>query len=186
LKIISGQYRGRKLATAKGHETRPPLEFLRSALFNILGKDIVDTRVLDIFAGSGSLGLEALSRGAKNCTFIEAGRNIQKILKQNIKNIGCEDKIEILPGRVPGVFSMLNEKGYDIIFIDPPFDALMQGQFLDIEDMLLPFLSEAGLVVIRHPENVPFLPENGLYEMVKEKKYGISILKFKRPFKKKE
>jgi 16S rRNA (guanine966-N2)-methyltransferase len=183
LKIISGQFRGKKIETAKGHATRPPLEFLRSALFNILAKDIQSKIVLDIFSGSGSIGLEALSRGASHCTFIESGRGILKILKENIGNMDCEESTTILPGRVPRIFSSLQEKHFDIIFVDPPFDALMQGVFLDIEDQLLPYLKDDGLIILRHPENVPFLPDRGLYEMVKEKKYGISILKFKKPIK---
>jgi 16S rRNA (guanine966-N2)-methyltransferase len=183
LKIISGTFRGRNIETTNGHQTRPPLAFLRSALFNILGTDVKDAIILDIFSGSGSLGLEALSRGAQHCSFIESGRGILKILKMNIENFNCEEQTTLYAGKVPNVFSSLKEKQYDIIFIDPPFDALMQGQFLDLEDLLLPNLSEKGLVVIRHPENVPFMPDRGLYETVKEKKYGISILKFKRPLK---
>jgi 16S rRNA (guanine966-N2)-methyltransferase len=183
LKIISGKYRSRKLATTEDLATRPPLELVRSALFNIIGKDIQETKVLDVFAGSGSIGLEALSRGASACTFIDAGRAIVKKLKQNIEHLDCESICTVHCGRIPGVFSLLGEERYDYIFVDPPFDSLMQGIFLDLEDQLLPFLSENGIIVLRHPENVPFMPDKGLYEMVKEKKYGISILKFKKPKK---
>ncbi len=183
MKIISGQYRGRVLETTKDHATRPPLEFLRSALFNIIGKEIVDKTVLDIFAGSGSIGLEALSRGASHCTFVDMGRAILKKLSQNIRVLGCEEKSTVEQGRVPGVFSILKENQYDYIFVDPPFDALMKGEFLEIEDQLLPYLSESGMIIIRHPENVPYMQDKGLYEMIKEKKYGISILKFKKPIR---
>ena len=183
MKIISGQYRGRILETTKDNATRPPLEFLRSALFNILGKDLVDKKILDIFAGSGSLGLEALSRGASHCTFIDSGRAILKKLEQNIKTLACGDRATVEQGRVPGVFSILKKNEYDFIFVDPPFDLLMRGEFLEIEDQLLPYLSANGLIIIRHPENVPYMEDKGLYEMVKEKKYGISVLKFKKPIR---
>lgn len=153
---------------------------LRSAMFNTIGKEIEDKKVLDIFAGSGSIGLEAISRGASFCTFIDSGRNIIKKLKSNAQMLECQDQCQIINGRVPGILTTLDEKSYDYIFVDPPFDALMRGEFLLLENDLLPYLSGDGMVILRHPENVPFVPDQGLYEIVKEKKYGISLLFFKK------
>ncbi|MBF0198757.1 MAG: 16S rRNA (guanine(966)-N(2))-methyltransferase RsmD [Planctomycetes bacterium] len=178
MKIISGFHRGRPIETLEGLSTRPPLEHTRAAIFNTLHERVKKANVLDLFAGSGSMGLEALSRGAAACHFVEINHRALKTLKRNIKSFDYEQISSVFQEKVPGVLHSLKDHKYDLIFIDPPFDAMMMGQFLRLENDCASLLSENGLIIIRFPENAPIISTPSQMSLYKEKVYGISHMKY--------
>jgi len=182
MRVISGNLGGRTLQTLDGNHTRPPLESIRQATFNILHDQVKGARCLDLFAGSGSVGIEALSRGAASVDFVESFRPAVKVLKANIKEFELEKQCRIIPGKIPLVFNNheISNSTYDLVFIDPPFDAIMRGEFLNLEHQLVDQLHQKSKVVVRLPERYPITGEDKLFETYKERRYGISIVLFRQ------
>lgn len=151
LRIVAGEARGRRLAVPKGRRVRPTPDRVREALFSILGMQCQGSRVADVCAGTGALGLEALSRGAAEVTFIERDRGVTAILSENIDRVGLDGTI-VIEGDVVVALRRLGrqEKTFDIFFIDPPYKA---GLFVPIAEVILKgrLLAPGGLVVVEHP-----------------------------------
>ncbi|MDP1834384.1 MAG: 16S rRNA (guanine(966)-N(2))-methyltransferase RsmD [Chlamydiales bacterium] len=125
MRIIAGQFRQRALVAPKGAATRPTSSVVREALFNICQGYIEDADFLDLYGGSGAMGLEALSRGARSATFVENDSHAIKALRQNIETLGVKGRAILLPGSVGTVMNQLHRMGkrYHIIYADPPYDA---------------------------------------------------------------
>lgn len=123
MRVTGGVHRGRVLETLPGRHTRPTADRVREALFSILGPRVRDARVLDLFAGSGSLGLEALSRGAAHATFVEKSRRALDVIRRNVETLELEDRAALhaldVPAR-PGSLRQLNGP-VNVVFIDPPY-----------------------------------------------------------------
>lgn len=182
MRVIGGDLGGRKLLTLEGTHTRPPLEAIRQATFNILANDIKGAKVLDLFAGSGSVGIEALSRGAASVDFIESFRPALKILKQNLSELELSEQCRVFSGKLPQALQQhdISKSCYDLVFLDPPFDAIMRGQFLNLEHQLVHQLHSNSTVVVRYPERFPLTGEDPKFETYKERRYGISVLLFRK------
>ena len=120
LRIIGGRWRGRKIAFPPVPGLRPTPDRVRETLFNWLAPDIRQARCLDLFAGSGALGLEALSRGASQVTFVDSHPQVIKQLQQNIALLQAEEQTDIVQGKFPDI--ALAQQAFDIIFLDPPFN----------------------------------------------------------------
>ena len=123
MRVISGKSRGKKLVSLEGDNTRPTLDRVKEALFNIIQFDIKDAVVLDLFAGTGALGVEALSRGAKEVIFCDKVPNAIKVIKQNVTNTNNLDKATIINKDCKDVLEDLSKqnKKLDIVFLDPPY-----------------------------------------------------------------
>lgn len=121
LKIISGKYRGRKLVTPKDAQTRPTQGAIREQLFNIIQFDIPESNFLDLFAGSGAIALEALSRGAAHATLIESDRYALLSIRKNIELLELETQTKVIPTDVYKALPTLPKEEYTIIFADPPY-----------------------------------------------------------------
>jgi 16S rRNA (guanine966-N2)-methyltransferase len=121
--IIAGLYRRQRLKAPKGAQTRPTASRLREALFNICQQNIEGARFLDIFAGSGAMGLEALSRGAQSATFIDAHQEAIHCIESNIEHLKVRDQCQILKGEALAMLHLLERQGrlFDIIYVDPPY-----------------------------------------------------------------
>lgn len=120
MRIISGKARGTKINTIESLSTRPTLDRVKEALFSIIQNYIYEANVLDLFAGSGALGLESISRGANKCVFCDKSYEVAKILKQNIQKTNFEDKSIVVNKDYKKCLEQINEK-FDIIFLDPPY-----------------------------------------------------------------
>ncbi len=123
MRIVAGAYRGRNLVAPKGHSTRPTADRVRQALFNILehaawAPILNGARVADLFAGSGALGLEALSRGAASCVFVDRDVGAREAIKANIATLGLADRCEIIAGDAT---ALPNRSTADLVFLDPPY-----------------------------------------------------------------
>lgn len=174
MRIISGQFKGRKLKTLEGINTRPTADRVKESLFNILGNKTYDAKILDLFAGSGALGLEALSRGASYCVFVDSSKDAINIIKENIKLCKQEDNSKIINKDYVEVLKLLNDK-FDIIFVDPPYS---KGIELVVLENIKEILSEDGIIVVETDKSDILDDEiNGLVKY-DTRKYGRTIISF--------
>ena len=149
IRLISGRFGGRQIDAPSNDNTRtkPMGERIRNAMFNSIGSAIKDVDVLDAFAGTGSVGLEAISRGAAHATFIERDKIAQKILAKNIALLGVENETTLIRTSVANWIESQEGKYYDIIFADPPYH---DTQFSTVSK-LFGLLKPNGLMVLSHP-----------------------------------
>ncbi len=147
MRIISGKAKGTKLNTLEGLETRPTLDRIKESLFNILQNKVYNARVLDLFAGSGALGLETLSRGAKEAILCDNSCKAIKIIEENVKKTHFEGQAKILRNDYKKVLNILKNEEFDIIFLDPPYESGFDIKALnDIIDYSM--LSEEGVIIL--------------------------------------
>lgn len=148
--IISGTHKNRKIISPKGLVTRPTAAQLRGALFNICQNYIEGAHFLDLFAGSGAMGLEALSRGAKSVTFIDSNRESIRCIQKNIQNLKMENQAKVFSGDVFQLMHKLAKQGalFDIIFADPPYHekSVLEGKMISHADHVLRLLDEGILL----------------------------------------
>lgn len=126
MRIIAGRLKGRHLVAPKGSSVRPTSDALRETLFNVLGESVVDARVLDAYAGTGALGLEALSRGARHVTFVERSKPAADVLARNVATLGVAEacaiiRADFVPSRHTAAPSWAREP-FDLVLLDPPYD----------------------------------------------------------------
>ncbi|MEE0435085.1 MAG: 16S rRNA (guanine(966)-N(2))-methyltransferase RsmD [Peptococcaceae bacterium] len=180
MRIIAGERRGTKLEAVPGMNTRPTADRVKEGLFNILQMDIDSTtRVLDVFAGTGALGLEALSRGAHHATFIEHAGAARSVLARNIDKCHYKDRATVLAGDARTLLPTLAGQQFDLIFLDPPYQ---KSLYEPIIFTLLTYhlLSDYGILVSEHAKNLPFSwNEKGLI-LYKTRAYGDTVLNFFR------
>ena len=132
MRVIAGKARRLQLITPEGYDTRPTTDKTKETLFNILNPYLTDIDFLDVFSGSGAIGIEALSRGVKYVAFIEDNRAALNCIKSNLKTTKLEDVAEILPYKAIEAIRMLELKGkvFDVIFMDPPYNNLLEKEML--------------------------------------------------------
>lgn len=123
MRVIGGELRGRRLVAPRGQATRPTADRVRESLFNVLAPLIADADVLDLFAGSGALGIEALSRGARSAVFVESDQGAVRVLRQNVSALGLVERAEVRPTSVATALRQLEGTGraFDVILLDPPY-----------------------------------------------------------------
>ena len=133
MRVIAGTARRLNLVTPEGMETRPTTDRVKETLFNILQPTLAGRHFLDLFAGSGGIGIEALSRGARSCVFVDNNRKAQNCIIQNLKHTHLEDKGELLKMDISSALARLERAGrsFDIIFMDPPYGKLWEKQVLE-------------------------------------------------------
>jgi 16S rRNA (guanine966-N2)-methyltransferase len=149
VRVVAGSFRGRVLSTPHGSLTRPTASRAREAMFSILG-DIQGARVLDLYAGSGALGIEALSRGAEHAVFVESERKALACLRENIERLALGESARVVPERVERISRTLRSNDrFDLVFCDPPWKLVARA--LSELDELGPFLAGDARVVLEHP-----------------------------------
>lgn len=121
VRIISGIYRGRRLQTPPGRDTRPTSDRVRTALFNILGAWLAQKTVLDLYAGAGGIGFECLSRGARQVTFVEQHAGAAQVLRDNAAMLQVSDRVRLLAGSFVRAVPLLAGQSFDFIYADPPY-----------------------------------------------------------------
>ena len=174
VRLISGLYGGRIIEGSGSSRTHPMGERIRNAIFNKIGSEVKDAEVLDAFAGSGALGLEALSRGAKNITFVERDRVAQKIISNNIALLGVEGQSSLIKAPVSGWIKATN-KQFDLIFADPPYHDPQLSTVTELFSLLKP----NGLMVLSYPGRSETLAETGVV-VVDNRSYGNAAIAFYR------
>jgi 16S rRNA (guanine966-N2)-methyltransferase len=171
MRIIGGKFRQRLLVTVKGDKVRPTTGQLRETLFNICQHTIVGARFLDLFAGSGAIGLEALSRGALHATFVEKDRSALAVIKKNIAALHVEEHASVYRLDVFEALQRLSthKEQYDLIYVDPPYGEGYSSLILDFLDRH-PLLTEGGFLFI---EDIEFpLPPLDRLTLQRKRKVG--------------
>lgn len=168
MRVITGSARGRRLITLEGEDVRPTTDKVKEALFSIIQFEIEGRKVLDLFAGSGQLGIEALSRGAKSAVFVDLSRQAVEVIKQNLENTGFSKNAVVL-NTDSIAFAATRAEKYDIAFLDPPYrKGLLQKALPLVADIM----NEGGVIVCEAPFEEE-IPENaGEFNLVKTYKYG--------------
>lgn len=168
MRVITGSARGRKLETLAGDAvTRPTTESVKEALFSMIQFEIEDKKVLDLFAGSGQLGIEALSRGARYCVFVENNKSAKQVVENNISNCGFSDNSQVV---LSDALSYLSRKeNFDIVFLDPPYQ---KGLIPKCMDNLVTSLSEDGIIVCETSKEETLPEKVGPFVIDRERKYG--------------
>ncbi len=168
MRVIAGDKKGRRLVTPEGLDTRPTSDKVKEALFSIIQFELSGAHFLDLFAGSGQMGIEALSRGAERATFVDMGRKPVECIRQNLKALGLSDSAEVHMQNVNDFVSFCNKK-FDIVFMDPPY---RDGLVAAILDRVAEITSESGAIICEVPKGEE-LPENvGDFELARRYRYG--------------
>ena len=183
MRIISGNFKGKKILLPKDKLTRPLKDLTKESIFNILkhskllNVELENSNILDLFSGVGSFGLECLSRGARNITFLENYTEVLNILKKNIDNLNQQNQTKIIEKDIfsENTLKLLNDK-FDIIFMDPPYKE-KKLSFLLNAITKLELLNTDGIIIIhRHKKEDDDLPKK--FNLILEKNYGISKIIF--------
>jgi 16S rRNA (guanine(966)-N(2))-methyltransferase RsmD len=178
MRIIAGSARGRRLVGPSSEGTRPLSDRAREALFNILGPGVRGERFLDLFAGTGAVGLEALSRGAASATFVEQGRDALGDIQANVKALGFEKQADVVAGDVFGFLGRTRER-FDVVFSGPPQWNDLWSTTLQAIDARDEVLADGGLLVTQlDPSEDSGDPELASLERVDVRTYGRTLLLF--------
>ena len=172
MRIIAGKARSLPLKTLEGRDTRPTTDKIKETLFNMLQSDIEGAYFLDLFAGSGQIGLEAISRGARYAVFVENSRKAAKIISDNISFTKFDKESLLLTSdAVTAVRTLQGKYRFDIVFMDPPYDRELEKEVLSaLADSDI--LKEDGLIIVEASLKTDFDYLDALgYELVKEKVY---------------
>ena len=174
MRIIAGEFRGRKLKAVEGLKVRPTADKVKEAVFSALSPHLYDSEFLDVFGGSGSIALEALSRGAKSAVILEKDRDAQKVIEDNIKLCGVNERCLLLKGdSLQGLDRLAREnRQFDLIYIDPPYQAGLYSAVLKMiaENHLI---KKDGLILAESPREMTIVYDNCPFQIIKEKYYGI-------------
>lgn len=154
MRIIAGEKKSRRIDAPEGTDTRPTADRIKEALFSILQRRLYDARVLDLYAGSGALSLEALSRGAASAQLVDKNFKACKVIRQNIQNLGYEERAKLQNTEDIKAVDLMEKQGmiFDLIFLDPPYRMNMTDMMARLEKKLL---AEDGMIVCEHDRSTP-------------------------------
>ncbi len=168
MRVITGSAKGKRLETLDGLDIRPTADRVKEAIFSSIQFDLFDTEVLDLFAGTGQLGIEALSRGARSATFVDISARSLNVVRKNLEITGFVDKSQTV--NMNGCdFIVRNEKKYDFIFLDPPYN---KGILLNILPLLSNKLQDNGRIICEYEKNLELPEKVEQLTLKKTQKYG--------------
>lgn len=175
MQVGAGSLKGRKLKSLKGKKVRPTTQKVRDAIFNTLGNLVEDTYFLDLFAGTGAVGIEALSRGAKKVFFVESDHQALKVLKANLSELGLEEKGVIISRFLPKALEDLTSQ-FNLVFMDPPYRD--EKSIICVLESLLRrgLLFSDSLVIVETTKNNSLPQKIGPLLLLKEKIYGDTMI----------
>ena len=171
MRIITGSARGKRLQTPEGLHTRPTSDRVKQSVFNIIQFDIEGRKVLDLFGGSGQLGLEAMSRGAASCVIVDGDRAAQKAIEANIKNCGFDRNCQLIKGDSFTFLQRQKKASYHLIFLDPPYGGELLNRAI-AEICRIDILAEGGIMVCESASVDVVAPVQAPYRVVKQYRYG--------------
>jgi 16S rRNA (guanine966-N2)-methyltransferase len=177
MRIITGKYKGRLLSSLRDNSVRPATDRVKGTIFNMLQNrlSLTDIHVLDLFAGSGSLGFEALSRGAANVVFVDENRNVLDMLLSNAEKLDCSESCYILQADALSFIGQSNDK-FDLIFADPPY---VYTETPRLPDLIFrqKLLKSEGFLIIEHEKQTSFEPSE-FYRLAVQKEFGNTRVSF--------
>ncbi len=180
MKVISGTLKGRKIEGYNIDGTRPTMDRVKESLFGMIQDNLKESIFLDLFAGSGQIGIEAISNGSKKCYFIDNNKEVINILNKNITNLNIKDKSQIILSDWKKSLNNFHDKNikFDLIFVDPPYDYDVYVKILE-KVSTLNLLNDNGLIILEH-HNLKLNKTYNNLSLYKERNYGnktISIYK---------
>jgi 16S rRNA (guanine966-N2)-methyltransferase len=181
MRIVAGSARGRTLQGPKGQDIRPTADRVRQALFNVLGQFFEGGQALDLFAGTGALGLEALSRGVSRAVFVDSGREAQGLVRENAKSTGFEAQIELMPMDALKAAAQLAgaRRKFELVFADPPYAQLAIEKLVSaIEQGAL--LAEDGWLCVEHDKREVAPEQVGRLTRVDQRRFGDTLVSLYR------
>ncbi|MBI2360616.1 MAG: 16S rRNA (guanine(966)-N(2))-methyltransferase RsmD [Deltaproteobacteria bacterium] len=179
MRVISGHAKGRRIKVPKGRALRPTADRVKEALFNILPKSLSGYKVLDLFAGTGNLSAEALSRGASEALLIDFARQARKTARENLQSLDLLNQARIWQAPVTRAVRLLSRRGetFDLVFLDPPYDkGLVESTLRAIANAGI--VKESGTVVTEHSMREKVEAEYGPLKLRDQRRYGATVLSF--------
>lgn len=171
MRIIAGEFRSRRLKTLSGFNTRPTPDRLRETLFNVLSPRIAGSLFMDVYAGTGAVGIEALSRGARRCIFVERSRAAVEIIRENLSALGLKDCAEVFASKA---ITVLERLPAEIVFLDPPYE--MEREYESSLQALA--AGESKLVIAQHASRIALKPSYDRLKRYRVLKQGDNSLSF--------
>jgi 16S rRNA (guanine966-N2)-methyltransferase len=171
LRVIAGEFRSRRLKSLPGLNTRPTPDRLRETLFNVLTPRLADCVFMDVYAGTGAVGIEALSRGARRSIFIEKSRAAAEVIRENLSALGLESRAEVFTTKAATVLERMRG---DIVFLDPPYDMSKEYD----ASMTALEQSETSLAIVQHSSHFTLQEEYGHLRRYRAIKQGDNVLSF--------
>lgn len=168
MRVITGVARGKRLITLEGEAVRPTSEKVKEAMFSVIQFDIEGRNILDLFAGSGQLAIEALSRGAEKAVLVDASKDSVQVIEKNLTSTGLRGKAKVVRSDSIAYISSSREI-FDIAFLDPPYKAGLLQQALPLVEKRMNF---GGSIFCEHPSDENLPDEVGRFQKIKEYKYG--------------
>lgn len=168
MRVITGSARGRRLITLEGMDVRPTADRVKEGMFNAVQFEIEGRTVLDLFAGSGQLAVEALSRGAARAVLVDASKRSLSVAERNLKATGLLEKARLVNADFAAYLSSCRER-FDLAFLDPPFAAGLLPKALPL---LAPLMNEGGTILCEHPAGLELPREAGSFEAERTYRYG--------------
>nr|WP_114297472.1 16S rRNA (guanine(966)-N(2))-methyltransferase RsmD [Anaerobacterium chartisolvens] len=181
LRVISGTAKGHKLKAPRGVSTRPTSDRVKESLFNIISHSIYASEVLDLFAGTGNLGIEALSRGADSAVFIDRSQECFSIINENLRHTKLEDKASVMVGDVFACLKRLSSQGrkFDIVFLDPPYNKNLIEETLTF--IVQNDIIRDNSIIIAERDIDDIIPQSiEAIKLAREERYGDTVLSFYR------
>lgn len=178
MRIITGSKRGKKLVTLEGEQVRPTTDRVKESLFNILQFQLEGRRFLDLFAGSGQIGLEALSRGAAMCVFVDASKESIRVVEKNVQSTGLGDRAKVVSADFSSYLAACREH-FDIAFLDPPYRSGLLERALPL---VAQRMNPGGVILCEHPKDETLPETAGEFAQFRSYRYGkIMLTSYRRP-----
>ena len=173
MRVVAGKHRSRPLYSPKNSDVRPTTDMVNESIFNIIQNDVIGSKFLDLFAGSGAIGIEAISRGAEKVVFVDNSKESISLIKQNLQML--KEEAQVIFGDFEYALTRLKNSDFDIIFLDPPYN------FKDIKKILDTIkannvLAPSGIVIFESLYEKDFDKNVDGYKIIKSKKYGITAI----------
>ena len=179
MRVVAGEAKGRRLKAPSGDRIRPTADRVKESLFEVIGERVRDARVLDLFAGTGNLGIEALSRGARSALFVDADRSAVRLIVQNLNRTRLEERAETWKSDARSALERLKKSGsrFDIVLLDPPYE------YDSLESILSQLyryrlLSPGGLLVIEHDRRTDLPQRTGSVQLCDRRRFGDTMISF--------
>ena len=179
LRIIGGELKRKKISTLEGSQTRPTSDRVRESLFNILSHRVQDKTVLDLFAGTGALGIESLSRGASSCVFVDSNKKAVQLIKKNIASCNLDQKSRVFLWDIRKNLNCLQSMApiFDLVFLDPPYNMnLVSAAFTHLHSAAC--IKNDALIVAEHSVKEPVYGPHAVFQVLDQRTYGKTSLSF--------
>jgi RNA methyltransferase, RsmD family len=171
MRIIAGEMRGRQLKAVAGMQTRPTSDKVKGAIFNVLGDKVLDARVLDLFAGTGNLALEALSRGSREAVIVEKNLAAHQVIRENLERTGASHKVKLLLMDAFNYLRKYPHEIFDLVFLDPPYrQGLVLKSILTLKEFT--YLTPIGVIIAETAKDEKLSEDIYPYEIRKTSEYG--------------